>query len=601
MPKSPNVSFNFENRNVVYSVPLIGVTNVVARTTRGPFNDPKDLIYSFSQFQRMYGSEVVPDGSVSNIEKALSMGSILRISRVKGTGATFGWAQEKTGSETNLSGETIPEKALLIVLEMSNSAGGKLSAMMGVRTKEAGSAVIDNTGYNLNRNFFFKLVESDGPTYSVSMVQSKSADFAASDILDNRVLISGGSNFINASTLADFINNCPNIELIWQGATSEDPALINVASSITSISSLLSVIQDNANSWSVKVKVAAMGASSTPGAAAEIDDEVYTINEGNAGTFGPTESTIWKDAYEATKQYTEAYQVILSHVHQTLNDDTVTSLYKVIAEDVNANFENMLFVEIPKDNYDNTLTKLKAWVGGTVGKFKSLAYFGGGIKYYNSNGSLKDCDVLGSVIGLADSCASIYGPWYSFAGMNRGVIENAYGPVMENLGSPGNIDKLNSLAQWYMNLFVVKDTRSQGKQTMMWHGFTSNPREDSEKFISVVRLNLYLKKNLRPILESYIEEPNTFETWKKIYLEARDVLDSLVDGKAMTSYTWLGDQDAQSYADMQVNTEAEVRQGKYHCQLIYKEVVPLQEIINDIIIDMAIDKNSGEISISTNY
>ena len=69
----------------------------------------------------------------------------------------------------------------------------------------------------------------------------------------------------------------------------------------------------------------------------------------------------------------------------------------------------------------------------------------------------------------------------------------------------------------------------------------------------------------------------------------------------MTSYTWLGDQDAQSYADMQVNTEAEVRQGKYHCQLIYKEVVPLQEIINDIIIDMAIDKNSGEISISTNY
>jgi hypothetical protein len=549
----------------------------------------------------MYGSEIVPDGSISNIEKALSMGSILRISRVKGTGATFGWAQEKTGSETNLSGETIPEKALLIVLEMSNSAGDTLSAMMGVRTKEAGSAVIDNTGYNLNRNFFFKLVESDGPTYSVSMVQSKSADFAASDTLDNRVLISGGSNFINASTFADFINNCPNIELIWQGATSEDPALINVASSITSISSLLSVIQDNANSWSVKVKVAAMGASSTPGAAAEIDDEVYTINEGNAGTFGPTESTIWKDAYEATKQYTEAYQVILSHVHQTLNDDTLTSLYKAVAEDVNANFENMLFVEIPKDNYDNTFSKLKAWVGGTVGKFKSLAYFGGGIKYYNSNGSLKDCDVLGSVIGLADSCASIYGPWYSFAGMNRGVIVNAYGPVMENLGSPGNIDKLNSLAQWYMNLFVVKDTRSQGKQTMMWHGFTSNPREDSEKFISVVRLNLYLKKNLRPILESYIEEPNTFETWKKIYLEARDVLDSLVDGKAMTSYTWLGDQDAQSYADMQVNTEAEVRQGKYHCQLIYKEVVPLQEIINDVIIDMAIDKNSGEISISTNY
>ena len=31
----------------------------------------QELITSFSQFQRIFGKEIVPDGSVSNIEKAL--------------------------------------------------------------------------------------------------------------------------------------------------------------------------------------------------------------------------------------------------------------------------------------------------------------------------------------------------------------------------------------------------------------------------------------------------------------------------------------------------------------------------------------------------
>ena len=55
----------------------------------------------------------------------------------------------------------------------------------------------------------------------------------------------------------------------------------------------------------------------------------------------------------------------------------------------------------------------------------------------------------------------------------------------------------------------------------------------------------------------------------------------------MTEYTWQGDQDATSYSDLQVNTEAEVRQGKYHVVLKYKDIVPMQEITIDIVIDSA--------------
>ena len=88
-------------------------------------------------------------------------------------------------------------------------------------------------------------------------------------------------------------------------------------------------------------------------------------------------------------------------------------------------------------------------------------------------------------------------------------------------------------------------------------------------------------------MESYLEEPNTFSTWQDIYLEVKNkVLDPLV-GTAMTEYTWQGDQDATSYDDLQVNNEADVRQGKYKALLKYKDIVPMQEVTLEITIDAA--------------
>ncbi len=90
MPNSPSVNFEFKNDNVLQTTPMLGVSCVLARTTKGPYDDPSELIQSFSQFQRVFGSEIVPDGSVSNIEKAFNGGSKLRIIRVLGKGATKG-------------------------------------------------------------------------------------------------------------------------------------------------------------------------------------------------------------------------------------------------------------------------------------------------------------------------------------------------------------------------------------------------------------------------------------------------------------------------------------------------------------------------------
>ena len=620
MPQTPRVRFNFKNLNVQSSVPLLGVINMVARTTKGPLEDPSDLISSPSQFTRIFGSEIVPDGSVSNIMKALEMGAKVRVSRVAGSGATYGWAKPMSVTPAELSAPSVSvldgSAIISIVISDPSGAENSLTMNMAIRTREAGSPVLDNTGVNLNRPFYLKLNVSKEPSLRASIIQYGARDEETQiptydSILNETLFFSAVSAnttdgvttpSINVDTLQNFLDNAPNItfEAIQGKDADGQGTMKNFATGIQTMEDIVSILRQFSN-WNSMIMVGKI-TSGTVSTDEVSDTNVYMeCSEGSAGT-KPTADE-WISAYKASKSYYEAYSVILSHIHQHLDD--YTKVYIAVANDVHNTFENILYVEVPKyaagtrtpATVDETFTALKTMVQ-TIGPKKEVAYFGGGIKYYNENGSLQKCDVLGSVAGLDAICASTYGPWYSFSGMNRGVIASALGPVMKNLGGPADIDTLNEFAQWYMNLFVIKNTRTQGQRTMLWNGFTSNPVDDSEKFISIVRLNLYLKKNLRPILESYIEEPNTFETWKRIYYEAKDLLDDLQNRKAITTYTWLGDQDAQSYEDLQVNNEADVRQGKYKAQLKYKEIVPMQDIEMDVIIDVSVNKSTGEISIS---
>lgn len=622
MPQTPRVRFNFKNLNVQSSVPLLGVINMVARTTKGPFEDPSDLISSPSQFTRIFGSEIVPDGSVSNIMKALEMGAKVRVSRVAGKGASYGWAKPMTVTPAAAalsvpSTEVIDGSAIIsIVISDPSGAENSLTMNMAIRTREAGSPVLDNTGVNLNRPFYLKLNVSTEPTLRASIIQYGARDEKTSiptydSILNETLFFSAVSAnttdgvttpSINVNTLQNFLDNAPNItfEAIQGKEGDGQGTMKTLATGIQTMEDIVSILRQFSN-WNSTIMIGKI-ASGTVDTDEVSDTNVYMeCSEGTVGTDPGKDE--WISAYNASKVYYEAYSVVLSHIHQHL--DNYIEVYTEVANDVHTTFENMLYVEVPKyaagtrtpATVDETLTALKTMVQ-TIGLKKEVAYFGGGIKYYNENGSLQKCDVLGSVAGLDATCASTYGTWYSFSGMNRGVIASALGPVMKNLGGPAEIDTLNEFAQWYMNLFVIKNTRTQGQRTMLWNGFTSNPVDDSEKFISIVRLNLYLKKNLRPILESYIEEPNTFETWKRIYYEAKDLLDDLQNRKAITTYTWLGDQDAQSYEDLQVNNEADVRQGKYKAQLKYKEIVPMQDIEMDVIIDVSVNKSTGEISIS---
>ena len=636
MPNTPKVTFNFINNNVQQTTPTLGISHVLARTTKGPFNQPDTVFSSYAAFQKVYGEEIVPDNTISNIRKAFELGSKLRVSRVAGANTTYGYAKPlsinadsgvitPTDPNTPDNGSGTYNKGLSYIgLSLVDpNTEKKYDFALRVKTREAGSPVATSDGTGV---FFLSLTRSDGPTSKWYLSQYKRFEKVATtkqvedeeegleevmalaekttyslqlaDLINQSVLFSGaiydsaGENdpskaFIDATVFADFVSNTPNIELEVE---------VSGVDTVKTTNDLVNFIRANSGCWGYIGTAEVTGADTTKTTKTTTvtgmtngQSVAMVISEGNNGGASTVET--WKTAFEATKDYVDGYQIICSHIHQHLpegeggNDGSFLTVYKAIAEELATMFEEVLYVEVPKET-ENIEDEVKRYIS-TIGADKSVAIFAGGIKYYDDHGVLQNCDVLGTVIGLGDAAASNYGPWYSFSGPNRGISYDAVGPVMENVGSPSKIDKLQSLAEWYTNVFVIKDTNTYGKRTMLWNGFTTHPRNDSYKFLSIVRLNLYLKKNLRPILESYLEEPNNWDTWKQIYNNVRKLLDNLVYQNAMSEYTWMGDQDATSYEDLQVNNEADVRQGKYHVILKYKDIVPLQEITMDITIDAA--------------
>lgn len=584
MPTSPKVDFTVINNNVASITPNNGIGFVLARTTKGPFFDASKIIKSPAQFAEVFGSEVVPDGSISNISRALSMGGQLRICRighlnsgkvdaVKGTvlaGKVSGnaYVSDTTGETLNLELTGFDTKVITIQLKLETKEyGGDIQSTNGkfmVVFTQVGNRVISSL-YNTNAkdNLTSAFLVNTNPVLSY-----KNGDSTHPIFIDTVLF----KNFLTADPYFDV-----TITKVLVGPdTSQD------YSTVQDVINLLNDAQ-KVNNTTLAIK-----STNTAPVTLGADKPLYYLGTvGNAGT--TPVATDWVQGFEVMKDYSDFYMFFASHIHQHLSEAQAVHQAGYSAADLTKNATYA--IEIPKVNTTKaTILKAKQDIGINS---EHVAYFAGGLRLYNQEGMLMDSDVLGTVFGLSAQAATEWGPWYSFAGQNRGIVGDGNGPVAENFGSPGRYDDLNELAAESINIFVIKEVASGGKATLLWHNFTSTMLSNSERFLNVERLIYYIKKVLRPIMERYLEEPNNFETWSKMYLEVDPYFQDLQNRNGVHSYEWQGDQFATSFDDLQVNNEKDVRQGKYKANLVIKEVVALQEIN----IGIVLDASSGAINI----
>lgn len=569
MSNAPKVSFSIENNNVMESTPSLGVSFVFARTTKGPKNDPSEIITTTNHFERIFGEEIIPGSTVSQIEKALRGGSKLRICRVLGPGSSQG---------------TVPGNVSFAI----NSK----TVTIGFKTQGYGDPVDGRDTFKV------KLVTQNYATYLQVISDVNGA------VLENIYLYKykeqNNAPLVDATGITKFNALSQYLELY----ISSD----NSGQNVNTLSKLKTWLDQATTPITITPTASSAKASEEDGKArAAVQDKEVTWNAttGSAGA-EPTLNE-WKEAIDTLRDYTDVYNVTFSGINHHLSPTDAIQLHKEMVILMDELEEYRYFVELPwwpadNNNYkaptdptnDTQMIALsQQWIG-TMGNSKWVGLFGGGLKFYDSEGELQNADCIGAVLGLADTVATTRGYWQSFAGLQKGVVYDAIGPVVPNYGSPSRYDQLNALANNYINIFCLKDTPSAGKQVVLWNNFSTQFKQDSFRFLSISGLVLYLKKTLRPILNKYIEEPNIWFTWKTIFGEVKPVLDAVVDANGMSEYQWNGDQNAQSYSELTVNNEADVRQGIYKVKLTIKDIVPMQ----DIQIAISIDKASKTVSIT---
>lgn len=538
MSTSPYVKFKIKNENIEVSSPSNGINAVIVPTTKGP-TDKTVLISSPAQFQRTFGEELSKQG-ISQVITALQLGTKLRIARV----ASQNEAQlSKTFGEDTLVLGTNPDS-----------------------TGDSFGFTLKSTG-KITKGTYSHLTLAIGLMPGTAERESGSSSIAYHPYME----ITGNDNdrifqvnFLDPSSVSRALDPNNNLGFYLELSDSD-------------------LAKVKANNYQIVPK---------NGAATFGDTDTYTYDL--LQDLVAAESTYsidtYKNALNNLLDYTDYYDLAFLDLDYT-NFDPFTQLNTELQDIYNLQ-EFVVFQEIPY----TTNTKediLKAANKASQSPFLSL--YAGGIKRYDNEGVLQDGPVMGTVLGLQGRSAAEYGPWRSAAGLNRGIVENAYGPVCPNYGTPSHYDDLNDLANAGVNLFVIKDTRTAGKRTVLWHNFTRTVIQDSFKFLSNVHLVLYLKKQIRPIAESFIEEPNIWTSWKLMYYQVKDITDALVNASAITDPQWLGDQDATKWDELQINNEADCRQGKYKAILKFKDVATMQEISITLNIERA--NNSVQLTI----
>lgn len=262
-------------------------------------------------------------------------------------------------------------------------------------------------------------------------------------------------------------------------------------------------------------------------------------------------------------------------------DNESTALYNSMSTYVASRQDCVGLVHIPNSN--DSVAENIAFRTGLTADSRYLAFFTGGVKIRNPYVASDvntpiNISELGDVMGIACKSSAQFGPWWSFAGTQRGLITDIVGIV--NNFAPGGPSRLNQLAQKQINAVV-----SINNNYFVKGNFSGQKATSRKSFLNVVKLLIYIRKSLRPTLEKYLEQPNDFRTFRELYNEVDPFFRSLAstDKRALVDYEWRGDQFANKDSELKINNRTDLDAGKYVVELWLKETVSLQEMTIKII------------------
>lgn len=618
--ESPRTRFRTVNQNYYNPEVGSGVSFVLAVTKKGPFNKPDEIFSTPARFNEVYGGEIVPDGTTSNIIRALGAGSKLRICRVApmnpdgtvaGNKGTLTLGKLNSGVVEEVTSNRPDKYDQVIILKMDTGSTTPYLIGFGLKTKNYGgdvnslddgkySALLKNNGSFLNLDTYqTNIVASYDP--AKNRVESMAMlNYRSKQVVNSNYTVP--SSF-DLATFENFVNNSMYDVDILDFTSLTLPLDSGDAPSKMTLAQFKGIIKNDINK--------------NPGVTFSFLNPTNVVLDASAGIYmygmeGNIENTLLDEksfigdesknsGIYSFADYSESYEMVASHVGQHLSWDATKlgKFYNALLNYTNRTESLVGWVELPKykvgsEQEPSDYLSHIAFLNSLQLPYTAYgAVFTGGWVISDEDGDSQPSDTLGTCMAIG---ASLSNPWDSMAGMNNGIVGDATGIVSRNYGSDSNYEYLNILAQNSINTSVMKKQTSGTSVPVLWHNFSMLNDSSSMRFLSNVKTILYLKKNLKPIFDSYLEEPNTFSTWQSIYYDCLDVLTPMVDKNALFKFEYIGDQFAKTLADLTLNNEADVRAGKYKVKIKVWDVVKLQLIEVDIIIEKATKSVSLSIS-----
>lgn len=517
MPNTAQVKFNEIDLTQRVAEIAKGIVAVSLATERGPFGHDGEILSSWEAWKTKYGGESVGLPGATLIKRLFQYGARVRTN--------------KMGHYTDVT-DAATLDAILGTID-----GADFADNGDVAPVQMFDLTLKNPGADYNNLTIFIDPASNGETDYFNLVIEHSLDSGLNEIYEN-LKIPGA---LTVAQQQDVIAN-QWLKKVSAESNLVDPVYLDISTAV-----LLRPV-----------------------------DGQWDITGGTDGT-DPTATDYIGDSAGGTGFY--AFDGYDDFMHVAVLDNFDTTIIQAGATYVKTREDCVLLASLDYSTY-NTATLLTTARAGLNIDNRYVYFITAGLNINDTvTGVPKDYHEIADVLGLAAKSEAEYGAWWSFAGHNRGVIQNTNG-VVNNFGTKGKLAELNDLAKKQINCVINR----KGK-IMVWGNFSAQLETSVKSFIANVKLGIYIRKSLEPTLEAFLEEPNDIATWRRIYDVVKPFFDDLASDsqRALDSWEWNGDQFADDLDSLQINKKADVLAGKYKVQLVIVEKVSLQEFTINII------------------
>lgn len=184
-----------------------------------------------------------------------------------------------------------------------------------------------------------------------------------------------------------------------------------------------------------------------------------------------------------------------------------------------------------------------------------------------------DISAIGDYLGTLSSKHQRQNAFVAVGGKETGRFYNNLG-VVYNLGTAARKSEADNVDGNGINFPINHKTFG----STMWNASTLYQEDSLLKHSNVADLVIELYRNIKPLVEEELFQPNDIPTWRNIYRKVHSYMESVKASSGIYDFVYQGDQDIDDIADAQINNTTDIANGKYVFNLFVKPVSYLKYV-----------------------